>query len=140
VRLNREEDFLAGIEILEPFFAAQDFQLRVYPPFRDKEGTFYFAQFVQGNHAVTLEHLASLGPVTYSVGSMSIRHEDYLDALGVRIGAAFPAFASDSATGYSALLSDLESRMTPFFEAPDREFMEIAEVHGRRGTAWLPTA
>ena len=46
MRPNSEADFLAGIEILIPFFESQDFQLRVYPPFQAEEGTFYFAQFV----------------------------------------------------------------------------------------------
>jgi hypothetical protein len=137
---THEHDFLTGLQILAPYFEAQDFELRVYPPLAGQDGTIYFAQFVWGNHAVTLQHHRALGPVTYSVGAMSLTHEEYLAALGVAMGAAFPPDHAGGVAGYSALLSDLESRLSPFFEAPDREFTELASLHGRGGTAWLPTA
>jgi hypothetical protein len=140
MRLNREEDFLAGLEILRPFFEERDFELRKFEPYPDKEGVTYSAQFVWGNHTVTLTHMFSLGPVTYSVGRMSIEHTAYLDALGVRKDASFPAFADDSISGYSALLQDLETRLTPFFEEPDREFMELAAKHGSQGRPRPPRA
>jgi len=138
VRQNREEDFRAGLEVLMPFFEARDFGLRVYPPFLAEEGTYFSAQFTWGNHAVTLVHLLDLGSVTYSIGAVSMEHEAYLDALRVKRGAAFPAADDDSVSGYAALLSDLETRMTPFFEEPDRDFVELAAVHGRQGRARIP--
>lgn len=140
MRLNRETDFCAGLDILVPFFEAWDYQLRVFPPVVDGEVTHYSAQFTWGNHTVTLIHLFGLGSVIYTVGAMSIEHEAYLDALTVRTGAAYPATADDPIAGYSALLSDLETRMTPFFESPEREFMELASMHGRRGQPRLPNA
>lgn len=131
-RLYREQDFLAGLEVLKPFFEERDFELLIRPPFIDAEGTYYSAQFVWGNHAVTLVHLFGLGPVTYTVGGMSIEHLAYLEALGIRNAAAFPTADDDSLSGYNALLQDLENRLTPFFEEPDREFMELASTHGER--------
>jgi len=132
LRLNREEDFRAGLDILAPFFEAWEYQLRDLSPLVDEVGTHYSAQFAWGNHTVTLTHLFGLDSVTYTVGAMSIEHEAYLDALTVRTGAAYPATDNDSIAGYHALLSDLETRMSPFFESPEREFMELAVMHGRR--------
>ena len=132
MRRNREEDFRAGLEILEPFLAELDFALKVLPATRAAEGTCYSALFVWGNHAVTLTHLFGLDSVTYSVGMMSVEHTRYLDALGVREGAGFPVTADDPLAGYHALLGDLESRLMPFFEEPDREFMDIAAIWGQR--------
>jgi hypothetical protein len=140
VRHNREEDFRAGLQALVPFFEEQDFTLKVRPPHLGDEGTYYSAQFTWGNHAVTLIHLFGLGAVTYSVGGMSIDHVAYLEALGAGEGAAFPVADDDPLSGYRALLSDLETRMKPFFEEPDREFMDIAASHGQPSRPWLPGA
>jgi hypothetical protein len=135
---SQEREFKAGLEILSPFFDARDFDLRIYPPVPDGGGTVYSAQFVWGNHSVTLIHRASLSDVAYSIGAMSIEHAAYLQALGVLMGATFPALTDDPLEDYRGLLADLEERVTPFFEEPDRDFMEIAEIHGHRGHPWLP--
>jgi len=139
---NREDDFLAGLALLTPFFEEQGYELQVYPPYAAEEGTYYFARFFWGNHSVTLVHADGLERVTYTVGGMSIEHEAYLDALAVRMGSSFPADSGsdDPLAGYRGLLGDLETRITPFFEFPEREFMEFAATHGRRGLPWLPTA
>lgn len=130
VQDHREEEFLAGLAILAPFFQANDFELKVLPSVAEEEGTRFSAQFSWGNHAVTLVQSASLGPVTYSIGGWSLEHTAYLEAMGVQRGATFPACRAgegDSAlAGYSALLVDLERLIRPFFEEPDREFIELA--------------
>jgi hypothetical protein len=136
--VNREEDFRAGIELLTPLFEQQDFALKLRDPFDAEDGTYYSAQFVWGNHAVTLVHHFGLSSVTYSVGAMLVEHEAYLVALGVRPDAGYPTQSDDPIAGYRGLLGDLEGRLRPYFEEPDREFMEIAEAHGRRGRPWLP--
>lgn len=140
MRRNREEDFRAGLELLSPFFEAEGFDLVVYPPHEDDAGTFYSAQFTWSGRAVTLVHLFDLESVTYSIGQMMIEHSAYLDALGVKRDAAFPPSAEEPLAGYTALLSDLESRMTPFFVEPDRDFFEIAALHGKRGLPRIPGA
>lgn len=135
---NREEDFVAGLDILTPFFEAEGFELVVHPPHTAEAGAFYSAQFVWSGRAVTLVHLFDLESVTYSIGQMMIEHSAYLDALGGRRDSSFPPSARESLAGYAALLSDLETRMTPFFEEPDRDFFEIAALHGERGLPRLP--
>lgn len=129
---NDEADFLAGLEVLRPFFEEYDFDLRAQPPRENDAGTAYSAQFVWGNHRVTLVHRAVLRSVTYTIGTTSLEHASYLEALGVRQDAAFPPKSDDPAAGYVALLSDLHSRMMPFFEEPDREFMELADAARQR--------
>lgn len=139
---NSQDDFLAGLAVLTPFFEEQGYELQVYPPYVDDDGTYYFARYFWGNHSVTLVHADGLDRVTYTVGGMSMEHEAYLDALTVRLGSAFPAAVSadDPLSGYRGLLGDLETRITPFFEFPEREFMEYAVTYGRRGLPWLPPA
>jgi hypothetical protein len=138
---TQEHDFMAGLDTLAPFFEARDFDLRIYPPALGNEGEIvYSAQFMWGNHAVTIVHRVGLSDVVYSIGAMWIEHAAYLEALGVLMAAAFPASTDDWREDYRGLLADLEARVTPFFEEPDRDFMEIAELHGHRGRPWLPTA
>ncbi|PKQ30419.1 MAG: hypothetical protein CVT60_00125 [Actinobacteria bacterium HGW-Actinobacteria-10] len=138
---DSHEDFRAGLDILSPFFEAEGFELVVYPPFAQDESTYLSAQFVWSGRAVTLVHRSGLESVVYSIGQMLVEHTAYLEALGVRPDSAFPpAHDADPAAGYTALLSDLESRLRPFFDEPDREFFEIAAVHGERGLTSIPGA
>lgn len=138
MRLNREEDFRSGIELLTPFFEEHDFELNVYPSSPGADGDYYSAQFVWSMRAVTIVHRFGLEAVTYSIGQWCLDHAAYLDALNVREGSAFPAQDEDPVAGYRALLSDFETRLRPFFEEPDREFIEIAMVQGTRGRPWIP--
>lgn len=135
---STEADFLAGLRVLTPFFEERDFALRIHPTHHDDEGEHFFARFAWGNHLVTIRHARSLEAVTYSIGSMSMEHDAYLEALAVTLGSAFSASIDDPIGAYQALLGDLETHITPFFECPDREFFELAMLHGRRGLPWVP--
>lgn len=138
MRRNSEDDFHAGLEALRPFFTDWDYELKIHPPHHAEDGVYHSAQFIWGSHAVTLIHHFGLGPVTYTVGAMTVEHTAYLEALGVRVDSAFPVSDDDDpVAGYHALLSDLESRLMPYFEEPDREFMEVAATYGHRGRPQL---
>ncbi|MHB9003655.1 MAG: hypothetical protein ACYC6C_06265 [Coriobacteriia bacterium] len=136
---NLQDDFRAGLEILSPFFDAEGFELVVHPPFTDDSGTYYPAQYLWSGRAVTLVHRFGLESVVYSIGQMVVEHTAYLEALGVRPDSAFPpADDADPVAGYAALLGDIESRLRPFFDEPDREFFEIAMTYGERGIPSIP--
>lgn len=133
-----EADFHAGLELLTPFLEERDFELIVHPPLADDEQTFYSAQYVWSSRAITLIHLHGLASVTYSIGQWCLEHVPYLEALGVREDSAFPPAIDDPLAGYRALLNDFETRLAPFFDEPDREFIELAQMHGQRGRPYIP--
>lgn len=136
---NSQDEFHAGLDVLAPYFEAEGFELVIHPPFTHDQETYYSAQFLWGGRAVTLVHRSGLESVVYSIGQMRLEHTAYLEALGVRPDSAYPpAHDADPVAGYAALLSDLESRLRPFIDEPDREFFEIAAMHGERGLPSIP--
>ncbi len=125
-RYNKQQDFEHGLAQLASFFDSRGFTMSRGEPYRDNEGTYYSARFILSPRSVAITHLYSLGPVIYSIGEFSVEHTFYTEALGVSSAAHFPSFADDSASGYPALLHDLERVLSPFFTAPDADFLAIA--------------
>lgn len=128
---DRQEVFEQGLALLVPFFEELDFVLIAAPC--DPDVASCRAQFSWGHHLVSLSHGTRLDQVIYTIGTASIEHGAYLRALGVEHDARFTGGAIEGVDAYEALLGDLQSRLMPYFESPDREFMELAEVHGFRG-------
>lgn len=127
-----QERFVTGLEVLRPFLESLDYRLETVLD-AEEPGTCR-ARFNDGRRSIFLTHDEGLRLVVYSIGRFSIEHTAYLDALGVRLGAAFPPL--DPAEGYSALLLDLQDLLVPFFEFPDRDFIEIAQLHGGAAPSW----
>jgi hypothetical protein len=125
-RYNKQQDFEEGLAQLASFFDSRGFTMSCGAPYRDKEGTFYSARFIRSPRSVAITHLYSLGPVIYSIGESSVEHTFYTEALGISSAAQFPSFADDSTSGYPALLHDLQTVLSPFFTAPDADFLAIA--------------
>ncbi len=125
-RYNKQTDFESGLAQLLPFFESHGFSVSRGEPYRDKEGAFFSARFFRSPRSVAITHLYSVGPVIYSIGEFSVEHSFYTGALGVSSTAQFPSFADDSTSGYPALLHDLDTVLSPFFAAPDADFVAIA--------------
>lgn len=125
-RYNKREDFEAGLAILGPFFDSLGYSRAIADAFRDKEGDFYSARFTLRPRSVEVHHLYSLGPVIYRIGDFYIEHTPYLEALGMATAAHYPCYDDDSRAGYSALLHDLRTLLSPFFTSSQAEFSQIA--------------
>ena len=125
-RYNKQQDFESGLAQLASFFESRGFSMSRVEPYRDNEGIYYSARFHQSPRSVGVTHLYSLGPVIYSIGEFSVEHSFYTEALAVSSVALFPSFADDSTSGYPALLHDLQTVLSPFFTAPDADFIAIA--------------
>jgi hypothetical protein len=125
-RYNLREDFETGLAVVTPFFESRGYTRAVSDPFEDKEGVFYVATFSLSPRSVELHHFHSLGPVIYRLGEASMKHLDYLQALGVASGAQYPTYEDNSQAAYPALLHDLRMLLTPFFQGPAQAFLDIA--------------
>jgi len=138
VNQDSRRAFEDGLAILQPFFDSLDYALEVAEPTIDDEGTHYFARFNDGRRTVVLHDVGGLNSVIYTVGQFALEHGTYLDLLDVSMGAAFPP-VDESCSGYEALLQDLNDLLVPFFDFPERDVIELAQVHGGRAPAWPPT-
>ena len=125
-KYSKPRDFDAGLAVLSPFFESRGFTLTRARPFHDRDGYILKATFLRAPRAVELEHQWSLGRVGYHIGDFSIEHPPYLEALGIASKACYPTYEDNSNAGYPALLEDLQTLVTPFFEGSDRDFIEIA--------------
>ena len=125
-RYNKQQDFEDGLAQLASFFDSRGFSVSRAKPSREQEGTFYSARFIRPPRSVSITHLYSLGPVIYSISEFSVEHAFYTTALGVSSVAHYPSYEDDSVSGYPALLSDLETVVSPFFTGPEQDFIAIA--------------
>jgi len=135
-RYSKPEDFEAGLAVVSPLFESKGYTLKMAEPIWDKEGCFCSATFSKDTRSVELRHLYSLGPVRYRIGGYALEHLPYLEALGVASNAEYPTFEDNSHAGYPALLHDLQNLLSPFFDGPEQDFIELAarpKKHRPRG-------
>jgi hypothetical protein len=128
-RYNKQKDFETGLAKIGRFFDLLGFSTSLVEPYRDKEGTFYSARFVLPPRLVEFTHVYSPGPVIYTIREFSVEHTHYVKALGVSSEAQFPSFEDDSVSGYTALLHDLQTVLSPFFTGQEEAFIAIASQY-----------
>jgi hypothetical protein len=141
--MTAREAMAEGRKILEPILAPHGFTFIDGVCGHSSGGDFASAEFSNGGRRLELHFRRSLGLVTYHVGSLSLPHEAYMEALLGRRGASqYPGFSDDPLDGFRHLLHDLEAYCLDFVCGGGDEFRtcvaRAAELEKRRGLRGLP--
>ena len=89
-------------------------------------GPYCAGTFTRDDRRLELHVRGSLGLVTYSIGSETISHEDYVRTLGAR--GEYPGFSQHIEEAFIHLRSDLESVGTIFLTGSDLEFLNLIRL------------
>jgi hypothetical protein len=132
-----------GRKIMEPILAPHGFTFIIGVCGQSSGGDFASVEFVNGDRRLELHFRHSLGLVTYHVGSLSLSHDAYMEALLGRRGASqYPGFSDDPLGGFRHLRHDLEAYCLDFVCGAGDEFRicvtRAAELEKRRGLRRLP--
>jgi len=114
-----------GAAILYPLLSAHGFVFEPVSVGSGSGGRFAAGRFVRSNRRLDLGYRYSLGPVSYSVGLVSLEHSDYVRAVSGGRG-SYPGFPSEPLEGFRHLLADLERYGRTFLNGSEAAFALLA--------------
>ncbi len=117
-----------GREILDPVLEAAGFSFVARDSGKGSGGHYARADYRRGDRRLELHFRRSLGLVRYHVGSASLAHVEYVDAVaGPGAPRDYPGFSDDPRDGFRHLRADLERYGSTFLEGPDEDFLRLVE-------------
>ncbi len=117
------ETLESGMLILAPLMEHHGFKRSETGRSKGSGGGSAFASWIRGDRRLELHFRYSLGLVTYSVGPVSLSHEDYMWAhTGKRWATQYPGFSDDPVDAFRDLRADLEKNASSFLSGPDDHF------------------
>lgn len=130
----------AGSKVLDPIMVPHGFTFVLTERGKSSGGRFACGEYRHANRRLELHFRWSLGLVTYHVGDVSLKHEDYTRAVAgvgkVQGKNAYPGFSEDPLDGFRHLREDLERFGGIFLKGSDDEFKTLrlwADAHPRIG-------
>lgn len=124
-RITPYEALNSGIEELRPVLEPHGFKYVAGARGRSSGGAFATGAFVAGDRKLEFSYRHGLGLVTYTWGSDSIGHEDFLRFSGAWGRHQFPDFGSSHAESFRALAYDLRTFFADFLCGQGTEFRRI---------------
>jgi hypothetical protein len=130
-----EQQLLDGVKILSTYLEPLGFKFQLKGTGKGSGGHFAYGQFINGgglfnkSKNIELHFRWSLGLVSYSVGDLTLSHEDYINLLDKHGQNKYPNFSDNPQDSFTCLLWDLKNLLSDFAEnnailfkqkAPDR--------------------
>ena len=126
--MTSSEALESGRKILEAVLGPHGWRFVLGPSGSSSGGNFAQAEFVRGDRRLELHFRHSLGLVTYHLGSASVSHDAYMEALLGRRGASqYPGFSDDPLDAFRGLAEDLQRHAMDFVAGPGADFQRCAE-------------
>lgn len=132
--MNPSEAISRGREILDPIFEQKGFAPSGTDTGKGSGGSFATVEYSDGMRKVSLSFRYSLGCIEYTVGKVTMTHEQYLKGIGEK--GQYPGFPDNPIDGFSHLASDIVAFGSAFFTSNESDFAEIlndAIRHTRSG-------
>lgn len=121
--MNALETFRAGCKILDEVMNPHRFFLVEGLSGKSSGGNFASGEYVKDDRRLEIHFRFSLGLVTYHLGSLSLSHESYMQALlGKNGGNQYPGFSDDPLEGFRHLSYDLSHFCEDFLSGSGEEF------------------
>ena len=121
-----------GAEILASALVPHGFRFTLISCGSSSGGSFACGEFLRSDRRLELHFRHSLGLVTYHVGNLTLRHEDYMRALLGRSGAShYPGFSAEPLSAFEGLLQDLLDHCADFVNGTGEEFRKCIYRHRR---------
>ena len=119
------EVLLRGAELLQPTLGEAGFTFSITDHGKSSGGNYAQGEFRKGHRALSLSYRHSLGNVVYSVGEVTLSHEDYMWACGIT--AQYPGYSNDDLLPFEHLRADLASAGEAFLVQPEVAFERLLE-------------
>jgi arsenate reductase len=117
----------SGAQILEDVFRLYGFKFEGIREEKSGHRHAVRGRFGRRGRAVELQVKSGVVSAEYQAGDRSIRHPDYMDALGASSGMRYPGLSKDPLDGFRRLRADLIRHARPFLSGKAlKEFSRLA--------------
>lgn len=113
-----------GCRILDGVLKPVGFQYVVGPAYTGHQKDSASGYYMKGDRKIEIHFRFSLGLVTYHMGNLTLRHEEYMRALlGTGGRNRYPGFSDDPIQAFHDLSYDLENFCADFLSGDGSEFV-----------------
>jgi len=121
-------DLTKGLETIEPFLKAYNFEFDAYDMAKGTTGYFALASYKNNNKKFTIDYRFSIGQALYQYENSIVTHPYYLDNLGFADKKLHSNFQSENEIEvFTHLLHDFEYLVDDFFMGECVKLKEISE-------------
>jgi hypothetical protein len=103
-----------GREHIDPIMTEHSFTWEQMWAGKSSGGISDSGRYVKGDRSLELHFRHSLGLVTYHIGDLSLKHEEYMRQCAPLGGAQYPGFSDNPLEGFKHLAHDLYAYATDF--------------------------
>lgn len=127
--MDLSTDLTKGLETIEPFLRAYNFEPDLYDMAKGSEGYFAIASYKNNNKKFTIDYHFSIGQALYQYENSIASHTHYLDNLGFADKKLHTVFKSVyELDAFENLLHDFEYLVDDFFMGECAKLKEISEL------------
>jgi len=119
-----------GRDLIDPIMTAHGFAWEQMWAGKSSGGLSDSGRYVRGDRSLELHFRHSLGLVTYHLGDLSLKHEEYMRHCAPLGAAQYPGFSDDPLDGFRHFAHDLTAYAKDFLAGTGNE-LRAAKAHAQ---------
>lgn len=116
------EMLLQGRKLIDPVMYAHGFTWGQLGKGNSSGGDFDSGHYYKDDRSLELHYRNGLGLITYTIGGLSLGHEDYMRYAAPKGAAQYPGYSDNPLDGFAHLAHDLATHANDFLAGIGNEF------------------